>query len=86
VIVPVAAEGETVAVNRTLAPVTGVLVEAVSVVVLAVVPLEPLGACQKSPHPASKTAAAQDNRIGTVRLRIGMYSTLHPLRTIRKDG
>jgi hypothetical protein len=86
VIVPVAAEGETVAVNSTLAPCTGVLVDAVSAVVLEVVPVEPLGASQKSPHPASKTAAAQNNRIGTVRLRIGMYFTLHPLRTVREDG
>ena len=40
VTVPVAAEGETVAVNVTLAPTVGVVVDAASVVVVGVVDVE----------------------------------------------
>jgi hypothetical protein len=40
VTVPVAAEGETVAVSVTLAPTAGVVVDAVSAVVVAVVDVE----------------------------------------------
>ena len=58
VTVPVAVAGETVAVNVTVVPSTGVVVDAVSEVVLAVVPVEvepepPLGAFQKSPQPVA---------------------------------
>ena len=52
--------------NVTLAPTTTVLADEVSVIVLAVVPVELPGACQKSPHPASNSAAAPDNRIKTL--------------------
>lgn len=56
---PVAAEGETVAVSVMLVPTVVVLLGVLSVVVVAVVPPEPLdpGACQKSPQPVSGSAA-----------------------------
>jgi hypothetical protein len=63
VTVPVAAEGETLAVKVTLAPWAGVEVDAVSVVVEAVVPV---GACQKSPQPVSSAAAASISSIRTM--------------------
>jgi hypothetical protein len=63
VTVPVAAEGETVAVKVTLAPSTGVEVDDVSVVVVAVVPV---GACQKSPQPLSSGATASISSIRTM--------------------
>lgn len=59
VTVPVAAAGETVAVNVMLAPTATEVDEAVRVVVLAVVPPDvdvPLGACQKLPQPHTKVA------------------------------
>jgi hypothetical protein len=62
VTVPVAADGETVAVKMTLAPTAGVSVDTVSVTVLAVVPVDD-GACQKSPQPDSNGAAASASRI-----------------------
>jgi hypothetical protein len=48
VIVPVAEVGDTVAVNVSLVPTVVEVEDAVSVTVLDV---EPVGACQKSPHP-----------------------------------
>jgi hypothetical protein len=62
VTVPVAVEGDNVAVSVTLAPTVGVVVDGVSVTVLTVVPV---GACQKSPHPARNgtTATAKRSKI-----------------------
>jgi hypothetical protein len=59
--VPVAAEGETVAVSVTSEPTVAVVGEAVRVVLEDVVPpVESVayGFCQKSPQPASASAAA----------------------------
>jgi hypothetical protein len=78
VMVPVAADGETVAVNVMAVPTTGVLVEGESVTELEVVPVELEGACQKLPQPVVHIAAA--NRIGirAVLLQRGMSFTLGP--------
>lgn len=67
VTVPVAAEGETVAVSVTAAPTAGVEVDAVSVVVVGVVPPLPVapGACQKLPQPASSQMPATATEINT---------------------
>jgi hypothetical protein len=66
VTVPVAVEGETVAVRITLEPTVGVLVEGESAVVVAVVPVpvppEP-GAFQKFPQPVRRLAAASASTI-----------------------
>jgi hypothetical protein len=89
VTVPVAAAGETVAVNMTLAPTAGVVVDAESVTVLAVVPVD-VGACQKSPQPAPKPirngAARSANRIRDFPVPTGMVFTLRPFRCDEADG
>ena len=89
VTVPVAAAGETVAVNVTLAPTAGVVVDAESVTVLAVVPVD-VGACQKSPQPVPKPirkgAARSASRIGAFLLPAGLVFTLHPFRFDEADG
>lgn len=67
VTVPVAAVGVTVAVSVMLVPVVTVLEDTASVVVLAVVPVEvPLGFCQKSPQPSSRSAAARRTKMKAV--------------------
>jgi hypothetical protein len=85
VTVPVAADGETVAVNVTLAPTAGVSVDTVSVTVLAVVPVD-VGACQKSPQPASRGAAANASRIRVFPLPTGLYFTLRTFRYAKGRG
>lgn len=66
VTVPVAADGETVAVNVTGEPTVGVVVDGVSVVVVAVVPVpvDP-GACQKFPQPVSSNAPVKPANMST---------------------
>jgi hypothetical protein len=81
VTVPVAVEGETVAVNVKFAPVAGVLVDAVSVVVLVVVPV---GACQKSPQPDRNGAHASISSSAFF-LQTGMYSILRPFHWVGED-
>jgi hypothetical protein len=83
VTVPVAAAGETVAVRVTLAPATGAVVDGVSVVVVAVVPVKLVGAFQKSPQPATNGAAASASRIRAFPLTTGTYFTLRPFSRSR---
>jgi hypothetical protein len=82
--VPVAAEGETVAVSVKVTPAVGVVVDAVSVVVV-VVPVDP-GACQKSPQPARNGAVASASSIRIFPLRTAMSCILRPLRRVGEDG
>jgi hypothetical protein len=87
VTIPVAAEGETVAVKTTLVPSTAVVGEAESETVLAVVPVEvdvPLGLCQKSPHPAKASAAANKVRTGSGLRQIGVHCIRRPHRVFEK--
>jgi hypothetical protein len=76
VTVPVASEGETEAESATSVPSTGVEVETLSVVVLAVLPpvfvVEPSGACQKSPQPVVSSVTA-NNRAARRALRISIH-------------
>jgi hypothetical protein len=77
VTVPVAAEGETVAVRVTLAPVTEVVGDAVSVTVLAVAPVLD-GACQKSPQPANRDATARVSSIRTILVQARLFFIRFP--------
>lgn len=80
VMVPVAADGETVAVNVMAVPTTGVEVDEESVTVSAVVPPELDGACQKSPQPAIPAATAIVSSINPVALPMEFSFTLSPFR------
>ena len=73
--------GVTVAVSVKLAPAVGVLVDAVSVVVLVV---EPVGACQKSPQPDRNGANASISN-SAVFFRTDMYSILCPFCRVGED-
>jgi hypothetical protein len=79
VTVPVAAVGETVAVNVTLADSTGVVVEAASVVVVVV-------ACQKPLQPARNGAAANISNINAIPMERCLVFIQPPRSSNRRDG
>jgi hypothetical protein len=66
----------------TLAPTAGVVVDAVSVVVEAVVPVDP-GACQKSPQPARSGATASVSSIRAIPVQSGLLFIESPLCCVK---
>jgi hypothetical protein len=84
VTVPVAADGETVAVSVMAVPTTVVVVDGVSVVELAVVPVELLGSFQKLPQPVKYGAAVSAKRIRSFPLSAGTCFILRPFLFFRR--
>jgi hypothetical protein len=78
-------DGDTVAVKVTLAPTVGVEVDDVSVTVLTV---EPVGACQKSPHPTEngKTAIAKTSKALPFLINLDIIGGVSPMRARQADG
>jgi hypothetical protein len=82
--VPDPVEGATVAVKVKDWPAVGAVVGRVSVVVVAVPPDEPLGACQKSPQPARNGAVASPSNIRIFPRRTALGCIGRPLSWVRK--